>query len=686
MTLHTAWGAITEQPSRLPQARLAVPAALAAAVILLCAAPVVAAPPLRLVVSPGGRLPSLEAALASARRLRQGPDARRSLRIEMQGGVYRLQGPVRLTPADSGTPSAPTAIAAAKGARVVITGGRRLTGWLKRGREWVAPLPAGVPVPNQLFVNGRRRTRARTPNEGAFTVDGSIDGAWTWGPNGSRLGSDAASFRYRPGDILPQWATSGRAEVVALQVWAELRMPIRAVDEAARRVTLSAMCCPSNRERDARYWVENAPECLDAPGEWYADPVAREVRTIAMPDEDPRRCVVEAPALTELLRVEGDPAAGRLVHDVRVEGIEFRCADWRLPADGYVDVQAAFDIPAAVTLTGAERVAFARCRFSGLGGWAAEMGRGCRACRLDRCRMEDLGAGGARLGEFCRRPDDFDQSGGHVVERCLVRGIGRVFPAAVGLWIGQSGGNRIEGCEVADTWQSGISAGWSWGFEASAARDNLILRNRVHQIGQGRLSDLGGIYTLGMQPGTRIAGNRVYDVRSRAGGGWGIYLDEGSSGVTVEDNLVYRTTSAGFFLHYGRDNVVRRNVFALSDEPNVLRHRAEQSTGLRFERNIVLCSGGLPLGGEWADSAFTMERNLYWSARGYGLRFGDLTWDQWLARGHDVGSQVADPLFVAPERGDFRLKPGSPAQALGSGPAAGQCAEWPEAPTGSDGG
>ena len=654
--------------------------------LFLCPAPSIAAPPLRLVVSPGGNLPTLEAALAQARRLRQGAGARRALRIEILGGVYRLHRPLLLTPEDSGTASAPTVIAAAKGARVEITGGRRITGWERRGREWVAPLPAELAQANQLFVNGRRWTRARTPNEGFITVDGPIDGAWTWGPNGGRLGSGAASFRYRPGDILPQWASAGRAEVVALQVWAEVRMPIRAVDPASRRVTLSAMCCPSNRERDARYWVENAPECLDAPGEWYADAEAHEIRMIPLPGEDPRRCVVEAPALTNLLRVEGDPAAGRMVHDVRLEGIEFRCADWRLPVDGYVDVQAAFDVPAAVTLTGAERVAFARCRFAGLGGWAVEVGRGCLACRLDRCRMEDLGAGGARLGEFCRRPHVFDQSGGHTVERCLVRGIGRVYPAAVGLWIGQSGGNRIEACEVADTWQSGISVGWSWGFEASSARDNIIARNRVHQIGQGRLSDLGGIYTLGMQAGTRIAGNRVYDVRSRAGGGWGIYLDEGSSGITVEDNLVYRTTSAGFFLHYGRDNVVRRNVFALSDEPNILRHRAEQSAGLRFERNIVLCSGGLPLGGEWADGAFTMERNLYWSAGGYGLRFGDLTWDQWRARGHDAGSQTADPLFVAPERGDYRLKPGSPAQALGAGPAVGQCAEWPAAPTGSDGG
>ena len=45
-------------------------------------------------------------------------------------------------------------------------------------------------------------------------------------------------------------------------------------------------------------------------------------------------------------------------------------------------------------------------------------------------------------------------------------------------------------------------------------------------------------------------------------------------------------------------------------------------------------------------------------------------WESWKAQGfkHDAHSVVADPLFVAPEKDDYRLKPESPALKLGFKP------------------
>ncbi len=76
---------------------------------------------------------------------------------------------------------------------------------------------------------------------------------------------------------------------------------------------------------------------------------------------------------------------------------------------------------------------------------------------------------------------------------------------------------------------------------------NRIVHNHIHDLGQGVLSDLGGIYTNSISPGTRIRYNVVHDVRHRDYGGWGIYNDQGSADILVEKNLVYRCSSGPFF-------------------------------------------------------------------------------------------------------------------------------------------
>ncbi|MEK7767890.1 MAG: right-handed parallel beta-helix repeat-containing protein, partial [bacterium] len=154
-----------------------------------------------------------------------------------------------------------------------------------------------------------------------------------------------------------------------------------------------------------------------------------------------------------------------------------------------------------------------------------------------------------------------------------------------------------------------------------------------------------------------VVGNVISDVDSNDYGGWGIYFDEGSTGVVAEGNLVYRTKSGGFHQHYGRDNVVRNNIFALAREAQLIRTRAEPHRSFTLQGNLVLADGAPLLGGDWSGTGFELDRNLFWDLKA-------------APAAPRVGTNwtIADPLFRDPRAGDFRLRPGSPAARIGFKP------------------
>ena len=197
---------------------------------------------------------------------------------------------------------------------------------------------------------------------------------------------------------------------------------------------------------------------------------------------------------------------------------------------------------------------------------------------------------------------------------------------------------------------------------------------------------MGGIYTLGVSPGTVIRNNLIHDIDANHYGGWGIYNDEGSTHILIEDNVVYNTKFAGYDIHYAKEITVRNNIFALGREDQLSRTRLEPHKSVFFENNIVYWTGGKLLSGKWHDepyefyfhpknpngrrtveSTFDMDWNLYYNPKlpVDSVRFGGESFSEWRARGKDVHSLYADPLFIDAARYDFRLRPESPAFALG---------------------
>jgi parallel beta-helix repeat protein len=614
-----------------------------------------------------GPFATLSRARDEIRSIQHGKPLSRPITVYVRGGVYELDRPLVFLPLDSGTDKCPIIYTSYHGEKVVLSGGRAITGWKKvaqppevtRPELWTTEIPGvkeGEWYFHQLFAGGQRRQRARSPNAGFYHTDGEF-----------RAGNPAI-FKFHAGDVHEAWAAQGDVEVVGLEKWAEFRMSLKSVDTSTNTATLSTERQEFGDEKNARYWVENAADALDAPGEWFLDRRTGTLSYLALPGEDVTRVQFVAPFLTQLIRFEGNAGKGELVHDITLRSLTFAHADWALPPKGYADMQAAYDVHAAIELVAARQCRIEQSTFTHLGPYALEIHKGSQDDKIIGNEMTDLGAGGVKIGDPDVPKEEVEATTGIVVSENYIHDIGIVYPSAVGIWIGQSSANTVAHNEISDTYYTAISLGWTWGYDPTAARDNHIEFNSLYNIGRGLLSDMGCIYSLGVQPGTVERNNLCHDVSRFAYGGWGIYTDEGSSQILIENNIVYNTEDGGFHQHYGRENTVQNNIFAFGQEAQIRRTREESHRSFTFEHNIVYWKQGELLQGKWKDDQFQLDYNLYWPANGQTIQFGNEPLEEWRKRGQDAHSLVEDPLFADPDHGNFALKAGSPAVKIGFEP------------------
>ncbi len=609
-----------------------------------------------------GPLATIEAALRKARVTRPAD----GVTIYLHDGVHRLVQPIVFSPEDSGASAdRPFTITAFGKEKPVLSGGVQLKNWRQlQPNIWQADARAEFGTNWQfrsLFINGKRATRARTPNEGElFRMDGG------------RFNDKPFQFKFRAGDIKPAWADAGDVEVVAFEKWTDIRQFIRNVNTESNVVTLSGSSTPHTRESGARYFIENAPDSIDAPGEWRLDAKTRLVTAMFKAGENPNAMEITVPRLQELVQFKGDITGKKAVRHVVLRGLTFADTDWSISADGYRDTQAAVAIRGEIFGDGMTDCVIEDCTFTRLAGYGVDLGRGCQRNKIVGNEMFDLGAGGVRVGETTVRSDQFDGTHHNVITDNHLHHLGLLYPPAVGVFIIQSGNNRVAHNHIHDLFYTAVSAGWTWGYRDSPCHDNVIEFNHMHDIGLGLLSDMGAVYTLGPQPGTVVRNNLVHDVTSFTYGGWGLYTDEGSTGIVLENNVVYRCKSAGFHQHYGKENVIRNNVFAFNKENQLMRTRDEPHLSFYFTNNIVLFDSGNLLGSSWKNEQFVIDHNLYWDTRAgtntAKLRFSNASLEQWQARGHDTNSLIADPQFLSARESNFRLAGQSPALKRGFKP------------------
>ena len=195
-----------------------------------------------------------------------------------------------------------------------------------------------------------------------------------------------------------------------------------------------------------------------------------------------------------------------------------------------------------MNLSGARNCSFDRCSLRNLGTFGFELFDGCTFNRFTCNTLEQIAAGGFRLRGVEPGGNPALRTGNNTISDNTIGYYGLTYPSAVGVLVMHSDCNTVAHNLIHHGDYTGISVGWSWSYLRSAARGNRIEQNHIHDIGYNNLlSDMGGIYTLGLSPGTVISNNLVHDVNANRYGGWGIYTDEGSTSILIENNIVYHT-------------------------------------------------------------------------------------------------------------------------------------------------
>jgi len=647
-------------------------AAIAAAVVTLPGAGS-AAGAADILLTPTGPISTPQAARDAAR------GSPKPARIVVADGTYPLTEPLELVAAD-----AATEWVAAAGARPVFSGGRRVTGWRERDGLWVAPVP-GVPSGGrgfeQLWIDGRRATRARHPDRGYLHITGTAP-AGAFADLGAEPAKEAFQLPAETFAILRAIPAAERDDLLLTVThdWAVAQARIAALDDASRSVRIKGRSrypvAPAG-DPAPRCWLENVRTALDSPGEWFLDRTAGELLYKPLAGERIDAIVAIVPVAGRLLSISG-------ADDLRFRGLRFEHDDDHYPAGGLFEGQAAPGIGAAIEVRDSRGVRFESCTVAHVGRHAIHFHNGCADAAVVHCHLHDLGGGGVVVGDAAppRGPDVCRRI---VIDDCIIQQGGRRHPSACGVTLTHTRQCAVTHCDIGDLYYTGVSAGWNWGYGESQSRETLVEHNHIHHLGWSYLSDMGGFYGLGTSPGTVIRGNHIHHINSHRYGGWGIYFDEGSCDTLAEKNLVHDTWDTGFHQHYGYANRVRNNIFAFGRRAQVLRSRNEPRLCFVYERNIVcwdppatLLDRGdahwalvdKPAKGEPRDS-IVFRDNLYWCTDGTTpglLNQGTITWDAWRKLGRDGGSLFADPRFVDAAARDFRLAAGSPAVTIGFEP------------------
>ncbi|HEV8282919.1 MAG TPA: L-rhamnose mutarotase [Chitinophagaceae bacterium] len=537
-------------------------------------------------------LATLSAALRKARELRRLSDAsiNRGIHIIIRGGFYQLYEPVFIRPEDAGTATSPTFIEATPNEKSVFSGGIQIQNWYltkqkivglpfaAQGKVWVADIPltgGQLTEFRQLWVNGVKAIRARDKNADSMyrilSWNKKEETCWIPTPKTSALKNVLDLEMY-----IHQW-------------WAIAILRIRKIEEHGDSTKLffhqpeskieSEHPWPppwiSNETGNSAFYLTNAIQFLDEPGEWYLDIADRKLYYWPRENEDMRHANAIAPMLETLIKIEG--SIDHPVSNIFFKGISFQHTGWLRPSQyGHVPIQTGMYLldayklktpgtpnkpnlenqawvgrpAAAIEVSFANHISFENCRFEHLASTGLDYNKGSQNNTIKGNLFKDIGGTAILAGVYSDEAteihlpynpkDEREVCDQMLISNNLITDVANEDWGCVGIGAGYVRNTTIEHNEISDVSYTGISMGWGWSPTANAMKNNKIIANKITHYGK-QMYDVGGIYTLSAQPNSVIGENYIDSIYkapyAHIPTHWFyIYTDEGSSYFMVKNN------------------------------------------------------------------------------------------------------------------------------------------------------
>jgi hypothetical protein len=535
---------------------------------------------------------SVAAALRKAREMRRLNDVTiaNGIHIIVKGGVYNLYQPLLIRPEDAGSALSATYIEAAPGETPVLSGGFRITNWKKstekinglpitaQSKVWVAdvPLTTGrLSEFRQLWVNDTKAVRAKSMNgnlmDRILSWDKKEQTCWIPTPK-----------------TLPLQNVDG-VEMFIHQWWAIAILRINKMELSGDSTKLffqqpeskiqSEHPWPapwiSKETGNSAFYLTNAIQFLDEPGEWYLDIANHKIYYWPRANENLLTANVIAPSLETLLKIEG--TIDHPVTNIFFKGISFQHTGWLRPSQqGHVPHQAGMymtdayklrpagtkDKPtldnqawigrpaAAVEINFADQTVFENCRFEHLASTGLDYNKAVNDNLIKENLFKDIGGNGILAGVYSdvateihlpyNPKDEREVCDKMIISNNLITDATNEDWSCVGIGLGYTKNSRVENNEIDNVSYTGISMGWGWSPTANAMKNNSINTNKINHYGKHNY-DCSGIYTLSAQPNSFITENYIDSIYkapyAHLPSHWFyLYTDEGSSYFTVKDN------------------------------------------------------------------------------------------------------------------------------------------------------
>lgn len=583
--------------------------------------------------------------------------------------------------------------------KAIISGGRKIEGFASDTLNGKKCLSAKIPELSEgfwftdLYVNEKRADFTFYPKKGKLKAEDVEN-------RSADLHASSKWFIAKKEDVeqIKSFRNLSDCIISYNHFWIDEHTPIESYDLNSGKIVFKYPSRftiePTHPASELNYIIENVAECFENKNEWYLDRETKKVYYIPR-DESIKAENISAfaPVTDKLFIIRGKK--DKKVKNIRFENLVFANTrgdyksvlsnnsetgtaeiDKNHP-DGFAsDIQSVCWAHGSIEFYNAYGCFLENSVIRNIGVHAITVNEGCSKINISDNDFYDLGAGAVKICGGAFGCDREEETYGNTVRNNIIKNSGNRYFSASGVLMMHTYENTVANNEIAYQYYTGVSSGWVWGYKDSITHDNIIEKNHIHHIGQGKLSDMGGIYLLGRQRGTIVRNNIIHDVVSAHYGALGLYTDEGSSEMTFENNICYNITGNCFGQHFGHQNTIRNNIFVKCDESPVGMSKEEIHTGMLFQNNIMMTRGtsvyriGYPNKPSGAVSMIASNRNIIFdeNASERILDIGGKKYTLSEAKekfGIEIESVFADPEFKDFENNNFELKAESVALKLG---------------------